>query len=304
MIYDNGRATMAYLAYPIDQASMNEEFYAFVSLVKRVCMSAVDVIFDPGDAFRVSSGPTGPKGPQIGKINRLAAYEADLVVAFLPAGTPTVGVPMEIDRAVLMGKATVVFTNAPSWMIVYEDPNVQLLPFESDVEQILHTILATMDQTKKMMQRVESGGREWEPLPVKMLGPGARVPTRAWDDDAGFDLFVSERTTIPAGQFVDVPCAIAVQLPDWTWGFLTGRSSTLRKRGLLVTTAVIDCGYRGELFAGTQNLTDHTVVVEEGERIAQLIILPNITRDLQPIVVEGELEPHDRGTNGFGSSGS
>lgn len=131
-----------------------------------------------------------------------------------------------------------------------------------------------------------------------------RIPTRAYPDDAGYDLYVSETTTIPPGAFVDIPTGVAVQLPEWAWGMLTGRSSTLRKRGLLVNTGIIDAGYRGELYAGAFNLTQQEVVVEAGDRIAQLIILENSTAVTEmPLIPDEQLDPHDRGTNGFGSSG-
>jgi dUTPase len=83
---------------------------------------------------------------------------------------------------------------------------------------------------------------------------------------------------------------------------LTGRSSTLRKKGLLVHTGIIDCGYRGPLFAGVWNMTDDDKVVAKDERIALLIVQPNLTKDLQPEPVK-ELAPHARGEAGFGSTG-
>jgi dUTP pyrophosphatase len=129
------------------------------------------------------------------------------------------------------------------------------------------------------------------------------MPTRAYRDDAGYDLYVSETTEVPSGAFVDIPTGVAMQLPSWSWGMLTGRSSTLRKRGLLVNTGIIDAGYRGELYAGVFNLTDQTVVVEAGERIAQIIILDNATARTVVMESAGELDPHERGSNGFGSSG-
>lgn len=137
------------------------------------------------------------------------------------------------------------------------------------------------------------------------LGGEAWTPTRAYPDDAGFDLYTSERTEIRPGQFVDIPTNIAVELPYWAWGMLTGRSSTLRKRGLLVHTGIIDAGYRGELYAGAFNLTDAPVVVEQGERVAQFIVIQNATADvdLEVLGPDEHFNPHPRGTQGFGSSG-
>lgn len=132
-----------------------------------------------------------------------------------------------------------------------------------------------------------------------------KLPTRAYNDDAGFDLYTSERTEIPAGAFIDIPTNIAIELPYWAWGMLTGRSSTLRKRGLLVHTGIIDPGYRGELYAGAFNLTGETVVVEAGERVAQFIIIQNATAevDIELLGPDESFNPHPRGEQGFGSSG-
>lgn len=146
------------------------------------------------------------------------------------------------------------------------------------------------------------------PRPLKfrrldgLLGAIPRQPTRAHDDDAGFDLYVSDTTIVGAHSFVDIPTGIAVEIPQDCWGLLTGRSSTLRNRGLLVINGVIDPGYRGELYSAVWNLTDHDVTIETGERLAQLIIMPNTTRSFAMVEVES-LSAHERGTKGFGSSG-
>lgn len=138
-------------------------------------------------------------------------------------------------------------------------------------------------------------------LPV-VLDEGAEAPRRGFDDDAGLDLVVSESTSIYPGRFADIPCGVAAQLPDWAWGLIVGRSSTLRKRGLMVNQGVIDAGYRGSLFAGAWNLTDKPVVVHKGERVAQLIVLQNSTRLLDVQVVDA-LDAGSRGALGFGSTG-
>ncbi|QCQ57503.1 deoxyuridine triphosphatase [Microbacterium phage Sucha] len=130
----------------------------------------------------------------------------------------------------------------------------------------------------------------------------ARMPIRAHSDDAGFDLFVSRETLVPAHGFADVPSGVRVQLPNGYWGMLTGRSSTIRKRGLLVVQGIIDTGYTGELFSAVWNLTDKPVILEEGERVAQLIVLPNSTAN-SVLKRTDALGDTTRGGAGFGSSG-
>ena len=285
---------LAYYAYPIDQSTTGA-----IGLIEW-CQTyfqekgVYSVSFDPGDAFKVTYQADPHSG--IREINTYAALTADLVVAFLPAGVPSVGVPMEIDRAVSQGKIVVIFTDIiASWMLEYADTRVRQFSLDKDGVRGAADWLMSDAVTPGLVVDVP------DPLPVQ-VAEGGRLPTRGHDDDAGLDLYVIERTPIPPNSFVDVPCGISVELPDWGWGLLTGRSSTLRVKGLLVHTAVIDAGYRGPLFAGAWNQTNQTVWVEAGERIAQLIVLPNLTRDLTPTRVD-ELNPSERGTGGFGSTG-
>lgn len=158
-----------------------------------------------------------------------------------------------------------------------------------------------------------SSGRKMK-IPVKLdpytqldLGddfqPEARMPIRAHSDDAGWDLFVSQEVVVPPHGFLDVPSGVSVELPNGYWGLLTGRSSTIRKRGLLVVQGVIDTGYRGELFSAVWNLTSEAVKIARGERIAQLILLPNATAQSVLVRHEGDLAGSERGFGGFGSSG-
>lgn len=130
----------------------------------------------------------------------------------------------------------------------------------------------------------------------------AKMPSRAHEGDAGFDLYVSRPETIQPGTFVDVHCDTAIQLPPTMWGFVVGRSSTIRNRGLLVTPGIIDSGYRGELYAGVWNLTDKPVDVLGGERLAQFLPMPLLADGLQ-LVQRAELDDHARGEKGLGSTG-
>jgi deoxyuridine 5'-triphosphate nucleotidohydrolase len=137
---------------------------------------------------------------------------------------------------------------------------------------------------------------------IKWIGDSRCCPTKHYSGDAGFDLYVSETTWIGHRDFVDVPLGISIEMPPGLWAMLTGRSSTLRKRHLLVTQGIIDNGFRGELYAGVQNMGREGARVMEGERIAQLIPFRLESVSL-PLVQVLELSESDRGTAGFGSTG-
>jgi dUTP pyrophosphatase len=140
-------------------------------------------------------------------------------------------------------------------------------------------------------------------LRLPLRWKGGRKPRRVHDGDAGFDLVCAESVTVEPGEFVDIDCDLRVELPRGTWGLLTGRSSTLRRRGLLVAQGVIDQGYRGPLFAGVWNLTGEPVEVSAGEHLAQLIPLPVLADSLVLMRVNGPLGESERGEQGFGSTG-
>lgn len=129
-----------------------------------------------------------------------------------------------------------------------------------------------------------------------------KEPHRAHHDDAGLDLYVQQDYTIQPGTMVDLDLGTAIKTPPGTWALLTGRSSTMRNRGLLIAQGIIDTGYTGPLYATAYNLTEHTVEILAGERIAQLVILPNVTAQTSLCHV-AKLGPTERGPNGFGSSG-
>ena len=133
-------------------------------------------------------------------------------------------------------------------------------------------------------------------------GPQHLLPTRGYDDDAGLDLYAAYDYEIGPNEFVDVASGVKIDIPNGLWAMITGRSSTLRKKGLLVNPGVIDAGWTGELFAGVKNLTDHTVEVSAGDRLAQLILLPAPVIGLEP--VWGKVPTKERGENGFGSTGA
>lgn len=127
-------------------------------------------------------------------------------------------------------------------------------------------------------------------------------PVRHYPGDAGFDLVASESTRIPYGGFVDVPMGISIQMPEGIWAMVTGRSSTLGKKRLLITPAIIDNGYRGPVAVGVLNVGRVATTIERGERIAQMIPFSHEARGLFLERV-AELGSSDRGERGMGSTG-
>lgn len=134
----------------------------------------------------------------------------------------------------------------------------------------------------------------------KTLSESGQAPKPQYQGDAGCDLYTSQTLTIPPHSFIDIPCGIAMALPDGVWARITGRSSTIRKRKLLVIEGIIDNGYTGPLFCAVWNMSDEPVTVEQGDRVAQLI-----PHRLVPVKwEETEVLPDtERGARGFGSSG-
>jgi dUTP pyrophosphatase len=139
-------------------------------------------------------------------------------------------------------------------------------------------------------------------LKVKVRS-GGRMPTQSYYGDAGFDLYCSEEKQIPHGLTQDVDCGIDIELPEGYWARVVGRSSTIRKRGLLVVEGIIDNGYRGPIFVAVHNPGQDSgsyQMVREGDRLAQLIVHKLETPRL--VQVDG-LSASARGVAGFGSTG-
>ncbi len=140
-------------------------------------------------------------------------------------------------------------------------------------------------------------------LGVLKLDPGAVLPARAHDGDAGLDLVSLEAVVIAPGARVQVRTGIAIDLPAGHAGLVLPRSGLAAKHGIALVNApgLIDEGYRGELKVLLLNTDrEQTFEVTAGMRIAQLVVVPVATPD----VVELEaLSETQRGDGGFGSTG-
>lgn len=140
-------------------------------------------------------------------------------------------------------------------------------------------------------------------LKVRLLEPGAVLPTRANDGDAGLDLRAAEPALLGPGERASIGTGIAVEIPAGHAGLVLPRSGLALRHGISMVNApgLIDAGYRGELRVLLLN-TDRGAEfeIESGARIAQLLITPFAA--LVPVEV-AELAASERGERGFGSSG-
>lgn len=139
-------------------------------------------------------------------------------------------------------------------------------------------------------------------LPVRFTRPDADLPTRAHPTDAGLDLCAAETVHIPPGVVTLVPTGIAVAIPTGHVGLLAARSSLATKKSMTLANGVgiIDSDYRGEIKVPIIPLDGCHNLIQAGQKIAQLIILPIA---LPTVEVVAELPDSERGQGGFGSTG-
>ncbi len=139
-------------------------------------------------------------------------------------------------------------------------------------------------------------------LRVRRLRPDAVLPRYAHPGDAGLDLAAAEAVTLAPGQRVAVSTGLAVAVPDGWVGLVHPRSGLALRQGLTVVNApgTVDAGYRGELKVLLVNLGDDPVKIEQGDRIAQLLLQEVAHAE---VVEVDELDATVRGAGGFGSTG-
>lgn len=125
-------------------------------------------------------------------------------------------------------------------------------------------------------------------------------------DSAGIDLpaCLDEKTTVKAKEYVDINTKIHVEIPQGCFGMVVPRSSIGTKKHLALqnTVGIIDSDYRGAIKLKFFNYGNKDVIIEDGEYIAQMIIVPFTSVDLQKVDTLDELSETERGAGGFGST--
>ena len=144
-----------------------------------------------------------------------------------------------------------------------------------------------------MMVRINVVNRGHQPLPAYATPQSAGMDLRA-NLEAPVTLRPLERRLIPTG--------LHIALPDGYEAQVRPRSGLALKHGLTVLNApgTIDADYRGEIGVVLVNLSDQDFTVNDGERIAQLVIARYEQAELAPV---SELDATERGEGGYGHTG-
>lgn len=139
----------------------------------------------------------------------------------------------------------------------------------------------------------------------KKLDERAILPTKGSEWAAGNDLYAllpdGDAIILP-GETVKISTGIAIELPAFTFGGIFARSGLATKRGLRPSNCVgvVDPDFRGEVIVALHNDSDAIQTVTNGERIAQLVIIPYVDYTTMQVA---ELSETKRGECGFGSTG-
>lgn len=143
-------------------------------------------------------------------------------------------------------------------------------------------------------------------IKIKKLTETAIMPTKAHEEDAGFDLYADEDKVIQPMSREAIHTSIAIELPDLKeenreiYVRIAPRSGLSVKSGIDIFAGVIDRGYTGELVVCMFNSSKEEFKVNKGDKIAQFI--PTIIYK-DNLVEVSELGESKRGEKGFGSSG-
>ena len=141
-------------------------------------------------------------------------------------------------------------------------------------------------------------------IKIKKIHENAKLPKRGSEYSAGADLYacLDEDIVIPPGKTAFVSLGIQMEIPEGYAGFVFARSGLASKEGLAPANkvGVVDSDYRGNCMVAIYNQSDEMRVVRNGDRIAQLVIMPVCMAEF---IESDELSETGRGGGGFGSTG-
>jgi dUTP pyrophosphatase len=140
----------------------------------------------------------------------------------------------------------------------------------------------------------------------------AKLPIKSHTWDVGLDFYFNSQVELDKNEIILNPgqgylfgTGIKAEIPDGFMWEVKNRSGMASKKDLVVGACVCDPRYSGEIFINLHNIGNNTQVIKEGDKIAQLVLIPIMYCDIEE-VEEKDLYSYsksdDRGEKGFGSS--
>lgn len=139
---------------------------------------------------------------------------------------------------------------------------------------------------------------------IKKLNKNAKMPTYGTEFAAGADLYalLEEPVEIKPNETKFISTGISFEIPSGTVALIFARSGLSCKQGLAPANkvGVVDSDYRGEVMVALHNHSSEVRVVENGDRVAQVMFAPYLKGEFEEV---DDLEKSSRGEKGFGSTG-
>jgi len=136
-------------------------------------------------------------------------------------------------------------------------------------------------------------------IKIKKLNPEAILPSYAHKGDAGLDLFSCENCILQPGERKLISTGISAELPEGYVALIWDKSG-LAASGIKTMGGVIEHTYRGEYKVIMLNTTKEDYEIKKAQKIAQLLIQPIVTIEVDEVKKLSETE---RGDGAFGSTG-
>lgn len=152
-------------------------------------------------------------------------------------------------------------------------------------------------------------------IKIKRLSETATIPTYAHVGDAGMDLYADlhplkedMESDVESYCLIDphttkmISCGFAMAIPEGYFGGIYARSGLASKQNLRPANCVgvVDSSYRGEVMVALHNDSNDMQEIKHGQRIAQMLIQPVVSANIEEVE---SLDETERGNGGFGSSG-
>ena len=182
---------------------------------------------------------------------------------------------------------------------------MDMLP--NDTKEEIRAAIKLAESVQEYDKNPEFDSSVLKKIQIKYINKSPhKNPVYAKEGDSGFDLRANEKGSLKSLERKLVPTGLFFELPEGFELQIRPRSGLAYKHGVTVLNSpgTVDTGYRGEIKVLLVNLSNENFTWEKGERIAQGVVSYRVSSDSGELVEVMEISESDRGSGGFGSTGT